>query len=103
MSEVQEVWTAVDNSFGGSANLAPTMTMEDVRRYVRDEVGRLLDQNPGLLMSILYRIDVAESDVQDVLSNSPHEVIPERLADLIIERQVEKLQTRRAYRHESDG
>ena len=102
MSDAPEIYRALDRQFGGSSELQPGITLEDVRRYVHSHVARLLDENPGLLMSILYRIDVAESDVQHVLENSRHEVIPERLADLIMKRQVDKLRTRRAYRDDPE-
>lgn len=98
VSELPDIYRALGDQLGGAPELEPGMTMADVRHFVRGQIIRLLDENPAFLMSILYRIDVAESDVQDVLASCRHEVIPDRLADLIIERQLEKLRIRRAYR-----
>lgn len=80
--------------FGESVE-AP-LTLEAVRAYLEGHVARLLDRNPALLMSILYRVDVAERDVQRVLRTSP--TVAADLADLLLERQLEKVRLRRAYR-----
>lgn len=74
------------------------MTMEDLRRFVTEQVRKLLSDNPALLMSILYRIDVAEADVQNILDYSEPSQIPVEVADLLIERQIQKIRIRRAYR-----
>ena len=92
---------ALAASFGAhdaAAHRGDPLTMEHVRRFVAAHVARLLDENPGLLMSILYRIDVAESKVRHVLECEPPPVIVDRLTTLIIERQLEKVRIRR--RHE---
>lgn len=72
-------------------------TLEDVRRFLVERIAPLLDRNPSLLMSILYRVDVAERDVQRVLQEAPPGAIPFELADLLIARQLQKVRTRRAY------
>lgn len=73
-------------------------TLDDVRDLLAQRISELLDANPSLLMSLLYRIDVAERDVQRVLSESPVPAIPHELAELIVARQVQKAETRRRYR-----
>lgn len=73
-------------------------SLDDVRRLLAQRIGELLERQPSLLMSLLYRIDVAERDVQRVLSEAPVSAIPEQLADLIVARQLEKVETRRRYR-----
>jgi hypothetical protein len=88
----------------GDAVEAPsgTLTLDEVKQFVKAHVVRLLDQNPGMLMSILYRIDVPESQVQDVLRRVGHDEIPDRLTDLIVERELQKVHLRRKYR-DDDG
>ena len=73
----------------------------DVRRFLIERIGRLLDANPALLMSLFYRVDVRERDVQRVLSESAPDRLPADLADLIIERLLEKIRLRRRYRRSS--
>jgi hypothetical protein len=76
------------------------VTLEEVRAYLVDQITQLLDRNPALLMSILYRIDVAERDVKAVFSSCTPPEVPPRLADLIVARQLQKVQLRRRYRDE---
>lgn len=73
------------------------LTMEAVHGYLCARIGQLMAHNMGQLMSILYRIDVAEHRVKTILQFSPHAEIPAQLADLIIERQLQKIRTRQAH------
>lgn len=68
-----------------------TLTLDDVRRFLIPRITDLLDRNRPLLMHILYRVDVAERDVKHVFAESPTDAIPADLADLLIERQLQKL------------
>lgn len=78
---------------------ADGLSMDDLRRYVAGHIERLLRDRPAELLSILYRVDVAERRVRYVFETAPHNEIAMRLADLLIERQLQKERTRRAYRH----
>ena len=75
-------------------------SLEDVRRFLIERIGRLLREQPALLMSLLYRIDVDEADVRRVMAESPPGRLPADLADLVIERQLAKVRMRRRYREE---
>ena len=87
---------------GDDLDAGEPMTLEDVRAYLIGHVTYLLDRNPALLMSILYRIDVAERDVKQAFGAcTPHE-LPGRLADLLIERQLQKLRLRARHRDGGD-
>ena len=58
----------------------------------------MLDKNYNLLINTLYRIDISEKKVSELFSSKNKELIPEKLADLIIERQIEKIHFRKLYR-----
>jgi len=73
------------------------VTMDDVRTFLIERITRLLDRNPGMLMSILYRIDVSERRVKQAMTGSSPAELPAVLADLVIDRQLQKLRTRRYY------
>ncbi len=102
--DLSEALSALASSFDEQVPLpADRLTMEDVHAFVAAHVARLLDDNPGLLMSILYRIDVAEARVRRVLESEPPDSIVDELTELIIERQVRKVQLRRRFnQRESD-
>ena len=68
--------------------------LDEMRRQLVEKIILLLNRNPEKLMSILYRIDVSEKRVNEIFSSSLPPDIPEELADLIIERQLQKYSNR---------
>lgn len=74
-----------------------------VRVALAAKVAEMLDRNPSLLMSILYRIDVLERHVKRVLQQSAPDQMALDLADLIIERQQQKARIRAYYRTQSNA
>ncbi len=61
-------------------------------------LNRLITEDFNKLIAILYRIDISEEKARTALSvKKEHESAGEILADLIIARQVQKIQTRRKY------
>ena len=59
-------------------------------------VEEMIREDLGLLLSSLYRLDVEEYKIQGVL-NSPDIPTARGIAQLIIDRQKEKIKTRKAY------
>jgi hypothetical protein len=69
-------------------------TFEEMRAMLINRITELLSRNPEKLMAILYRIDVKEAAVNQIMSTSFPLEVPIHLADLIITRQLEKAQSR---------
>ena len=65
-----------------------------------NRIAELLEGNPDLLFSTLYRLDIYESKINTVLKIESD--APVGLARLIIERQREKLRTRKKYKSDSE-
>ena len=65
---------------------------DNIRQLLCNEIQHLLHHNFERLMHILYRIDVNENLVQQVIHNKNAASL---LADLIIERQIQKVESRR--------
>ena len=82
---------------GTTLEPAHPLTLDDVRDFLIVRILELLDRNRAMLMSILYRVDVTERDVQRVFSEAHPNVIAPQLADLLIERQLQKLRLRKQY------
>lgn len=97
----QETMTALSAALGLEGHQLPrlieSLTLEDVRTFVAAHIERLLQEKPDLLMSILYRIDVPEHLVRDVFESVPHDDLAVRLTDLMIDRELRKVRTRRRY------
>jgi len=72
--------------------------LEEFRKYLTEKIKDMLDNNYNLLINTLYRIDISENKLAELFSSKNKETIPEKLADLIIERQIEKINFRRRYR-----
>jgi hypothetical protein len=72
--------------------------LEEFRKYLTEKMKDMLDKNYNLLINTLYRIDINEKKVSELFSSKNKELIPEKLADLIIERQIEKIHFRKRYR-----
>lgn len=72
----------------------PEARLEHLRRLLVERIVDLLSRNPEKLMSILYRIDVSERRVNEIMTKSFPTEVPLHLADLIIERQLAKARSR---------
>ena len=72
--------------------------LEEFRKYLTEKMKDMLDKNYNLLINTLYRIDISEKKLAALFSNKNKESIPEKLADLIIERQIQKIEFRKRYR-----
>ena len=99
--ERSEALAVLSRTFDLSTPASQRPSLEDVRRFLMDRIGRLLNERPALLMSLLYRIDVDEADVRRVMTESPPGRPPADLADLVIERQLAKVRMRRRYRDDT--
>ncbi len=77
-------------------------TMEQLRRFLVERIIHLLNTNPERLMSILYRVDVNEQRVNDIFRTHMPPDMPEAIADLMIERQLAKAESRAKYRAQGD-
>ncbi len=67
---------------------------ELLRQMLSKVILRLVDRDMNRLMQILYRVDVSEEKVKRAFQGEFSE-IPIQLADLIIERQLQKVFTRK--------
>ncbi len=79
----------------------PEDDKENFRRFkelLTDKLSFLLDHDFEKLLWILYRIDVDEKLVTTTLAANPDKPAAEILADLIIQRQMKKAETRIKYR-----
>lgn len=67
---------------------------------IRNRVNELLDRDPELLMSYLYRLDILEVKLKEVLSKEATLPISEGISQLIFQRQMERVATKRKYKQD---
>ena len=101
--EIYSIQKFVSKDFVKSdySSLIPTNDfekLEEFRKYLTEKMKDMLDKNYNLLINTLYRIDISEKKLAELFSSKNKEYIPQKLADLIIERQVEKINFRKRYR-----
>jgi len=72
------------------------LTEEQVVQILAERISEMLDTQPDLLFSTLYRLDVFESKINSVLNSDSDTA--HGLAQLVIDRQKEKLRTKEEYR-----
>jgi hypothetical protein len=73
-------------------------SLNELKKYLTVKISELLDTNYSELLNALYLIDLDERRLHDLFSGKNREVIPQVLADMIIERQVQKFNNRKKYR-----
>jgi len=105
MENFTPVADAVFTSFEIDQSYLPDAQGEDerfreLRKVLIRRIEELIEKDVEKLKWILYRIDVNERKVHEALATNAALHYPELLADLIIERQIEKIKTRAKY---SDG
>lgn len=84
-----------DNSLIPSTDL---ISLEEFRKYLTDKLTHLLEEKYDTLVNILYRIDISEKKLSELFSGNSRDFIPGALADLIIERQLQKIRLRKLYK-----
>jgi len=74
------------------------LSESDLYQAIKARVEYLLEKNPELLMSYLYRLDVLEVKINAVLA--PNSIVPpiEGLSNLILERQKERIASKKKYK-----
>lgn len=100
LQEVSENITSVFNRHGLELPLS-TNDVENINNlkiYLTEKLKDLLDNNYNLLVNTLYLIDVNENKLNELFGSKNRVSIPQALADLIIERQLQKIHFRKKYR-----
>ena len=73
-------------------------SLNELKKYLAVKISELLDRNYAKLLNTLYLIDLDERRLHELFSGKNREIIPEVLADMIIQRQVQKFNNRKKFR-----
>jgi hypothetical protein len=77
--------------------LPKKISLEELKGKLTQHVNYLIDTNFQQLVAILYRVDVSESKLKMLLNESMGEDSGSVIADLIIERQLQKIKFRQKF------
>lgn len=70
-----------------------------IREKLAGVIQHLLDTNFEKLCQAMYRLDVSEAKFDKVLTEIPKDEVSSVIADLVIEREIQKVKTRMLYKN----
>jgi hypothetical protein len=95
MEEKEELIKLINAEF--ALELSWKLKLEELRDQLAAQVHSLINENFERLVAILYRVDVSEDKLKSLLKNHPDLDAGVIIADLIIERQLQKIKSRREF------
>jgi len=78
-------------------------SLEEIRASLAAHINDLINTDFNQLVSLLYRIDVSENKLKYLLSQQAGHDSSRLIADLIIERQLQKIKSRKESQRNSGG
>ncbi len=75
-------------------SLPTSISEETLRQIISDHINYLITHNLNSLYAILYRVDVSEKKLKELLETNSDEDAGKLIAGLIIERQLQKIRSR---------
>lgn len=98
-----QIYTALlqklSQDFSLEGNSLPAQAdMNLIREHLIERIKELMSRNYERFLNSLYMIDLSEAKVQEALHSKDKLSIPSKLADLIIERQLQRIKTQILYR-----
>lgn len=96
---IQPLVEKLNKEYYPQGNTLPvTSDISEIRRMLTEKVAELAEKNFDKLLNSLYRMDINEEKLHNVLYTKEKDEIPSMIADLIIERQVQRVRTQILYR-----
>ena len=104
MGFYEEVAVLVNKDMGTETNPVIVVSSQGVsQNMIREKligvIQYLLENNFEKLCNAMYRLDVSERKFHEVLTGNSPENISSQLADLVIEREMQKVRTRELYKN----
>jgi hypothetical protein len=87
------------------SRLEPVLPVEKrsfLKDQLREAISHLLLHDFSKLVYVLYRVDVSEKKLQRLLQQYPQADAAEIIADMLIERQLEKVKSREQFKRDRD-
>ena len=77
-------------------------SFEQLKAALSNYLNQLIVHDFNSLVALLYRLDISEKKLQELLA-LPHQTAGEVMADLVIKRQLEKIESRNKFKHPDDS
>lgn len=82
--------------------LSPACNLEELKKIIAERVEYLTNNDFSKLINLLYCIDINETRLKKLLTEAGGKDTAEIIAALIIERQIQKLESRKLFTQDSD-
>lgn len=83
-------------------DMPENISFDLLKEKLSSHINFLIQSDFQKLVSILYRVDVSESKLKHLLKENPGHDASNIIADLVIERQLQKIKSRQEYRKDED-
>ena len=95
MSELVKIERLIADELGVA--IPNSASLDDLRHALAEKFNALINSDFNHLIHLLYRIDVSETKLKQALEQNEGKDTAGLLADLVIERQLEKIRSRQQY------
>lgn len=80
----------------------PAASLDDLRILLAEKFNELIKKDFNGLIQLLYRIDISEEKLKQTLKENKGKNSGELLAEMTIERQLQKIQSRQQYKRDEN-
>lgn len=94
--------TNIPDEIMAAINLPETNSPRELKKKLIGLLNGLINNDFDALIQLLYRIDVSEKTIRRFLKEKNNNDAASVIADLIIERQLQKAESRKIYRSKND-
>ncbi len=77
-------------------------THESLKKALSEKVNSLINEDFPALVQLLYRMDIPEQRLRMLLEGKRDENAADIIAEMMIERQLQKIEVRKSFRKEND-
>jgi hypothetical protein len=99
-SENPNIVANINNDWGIS--VLPTVSENELARLLAERINELIKNDMNFLITALYRIDVDEKKIREMLTKNKGTDAALIIAHLVIERQKQKIKTRSMFKPRVD-
>ena len=92
---LNELVTVINDSLG--VELKENLSRDQIKERLTEYINDLIDHDFNKLVNLLYKIDVSESRLKRLLDETSGNNAGDIIAELIIERQVQKIKSREQF------
>ncbi|HTQ65183.1 MAG TPA: hypothetical protein VMI12_10315 [Puia sp.] len=100
MNTNQQIISYLENEW--SLQINKHFTIEELTDKLSEEIHFLIQHDFNKLIRLLYTVDVNESKLKSLLKEKQDEDAGKLIASLIIERQIQKMQTRKDFKSKNE-